>query len=134
MIETVEIAHGRKASYEMVGEGRATLMFPGGPGFAAAYMRGDAELFSDTLQSFLIDPHGSGGSTPPTDTSGYSPEGHAAFYDEVRRALALDRVTILGHSFGRHDRPGLQRTLPGQGRRVRRHRTVRDRPRLGRCR
>jgi proline iminopeptidase len=100
MTETVEIADGRTASYEIVGHGRATLMFPGGPGFAAAYMRGDGELFSDALQSFLIDPHGSGGSTPPAEPSGYSPEGHAAFYDEVRLALGLDRITILGHSFG----------------------------------
>jgi proline iminopeptidase len=100
MIDTVEIADGRIASYETVGHGRETLMFPGGPGFAAAYMRGDAELLSDRLQSFLIDPHGSGGSTPPADPSGYSPEGHAAFYDEVRRALGIERVTILGHSFG----------------------------------
>ena len=100
MTETVEIAGGRNATYEVIGRGRATLMFPGGPGFAAAYKRGDAELFSDRLQSFLIDPHGSGGSTPPPDPSGYTPAGHAGFYDEVRRALGLDRVTILGHSFG----------------------------------
>ena len=46
--------------------GRATLMFPGGPGFAAAYMRGDAELFSDTLESFLIDPPNPPGEGPGT--------------------------------------------------------------------
>jgi pimeloyl-ACP methyl ester carboxylesterase len=75
-------------------------MLPGGPGFAAAYMRGDAELFADTLQSFLIDPHGSGDSTAPKDPADYSPEGHARFYEEVRQALGLDRVVVLGHSFG----------------------------------
>jgi proline iminopeptidase len=100
MTGLVEIAGGRTATYEVVGQGRTTLMFPGGPGFAAAYMRADAELFADTLESFLIDPHGSRGSTSPIEASSYSPEGHAAFYDEVRRALGLDRVTILGHSFG----------------------------------
>jgi hypothetical protein len=46
-------------------------------------MRGDAELFADTLQSYLIDPHGSGRSTPPDDPTAYSPEGNAAFYEEV---------------------------------------------------
>jgi len=75
-------------------------MFPGGPGFGASYMRGDAELFAESLQSFLIDPHGSGGSTAPADPSAYSPEGHAAFYEEVRRALGLGPVHVLGHSFG----------------------------------
>jgi len=75
-------------------------MLPGGPGFAAAYMRGDADLFADTLQSFLIDPHGSGDSTAPRDPADYSPEGHARFYEEVREALGLDKVVVLGHSFG----------------------------------
>jgi proline iminopeptidase len=75
-------------------------MLPGGPGFAAAYMRPDAELFADTLQSFLIDPHGSGDSTAPKNPADYSPEGHARFYDEVSEALGLDQVVVLGHSFG----------------------------------
>lgn len=75
-------------------------MFPGGPGFAAKYMRGDAELFSGALRTFLIDPHGSGGSSVPEDPADYSPEGHARFYDEVRTALGLSRVVVFGHSFG----------------------------------
>ena len=47
-----------------------------------------------------MDPHGSGSSTPPSDPAGYSPEGHAYFYEEVRKALGLSRVVVLGHSFG----------------------------------
>ena len=62
---TIELAGGRQASYEVIGKGAPTLMFAGGPGFAAGYMRSTAELFSDVLRSHLIDPHGSGGSTPP---------------------------------------------------------------------
>ncbi len=96
----VELGDGRRASYEMVGEGRPTLMLPGGPGFGAGYMRGDATLFAEELRSYLIDPHGSGRSTPPSDASQYSPAGHAAFYEEVRRALGLDDVVLVGHSFG----------------------------------
>jgi proline iminopeptidase len=75
-------------------------MFAGGPGFSAAYMNGDAELLSDVLCSYLIDPHGSGSSTPPADPADYSPEGHARFYEQVRQALALPEVTVVGHSFG----------------------------------
>ncbi len=100
MAKTVELTGGCVASYEVVGSGRPTLMFPGGPGFAAAYMRTDAELFADTFRTYLIDPHGSGASTPPNDPSKYSPQGHAAFYDEARKALGLDHVLVLGHSFG----------------------------------
>ena len=98
--QAVQLSDARQATYEVVGEGRPTLMLPGGPGFAAEYMRGDAELFSDVLQSYLIDPHGSGGSTPPADPTHYSPEGHASFYEDTRSALGLGRVVVFGHSFG----------------------------------
>ncbi len=100
MPEVVGLPGGRTASYEVIGTGRPTLMFAGGPGFSAAYMNGDAELLSEELCSYLIDPHGSGSSTPPADPAGYSPEGHARFYEEVRQALALPDVVVLGHSFG----------------------------------
>jgi hypothetical protein len=46
MSQIVELSGGRQASYEVVGEGRPTLMLPGGPGFGAAYMRSDARLFA----------------------------------------------------------------------------------------
>ena len=96
----VALPGGRVASYQVIGSGRPALMFAGGPGFAASYMTGDAELLADTLQSYLIDPHGSGSSTPPADPADYSPEGHARFYEEARQALGLPRTVVLGHSFG----------------------------------
>ena len=100
MAQVVALPGGRGASYEVIGGGRPALMFAGGPGFTAAYMNGDAELLSDVLRSCLIDPPGSGASTPPADPGGYSPEGHARFYEQVRQALALPEVVVVGHSFG----------------------------------
>lgn len=96
----VGLPGGRIASYQMIGSGRPALMLPGGPGFTASYMNGDAELLSDVLCSYLIDPHGSGSSTPPADPADYSPEGHARFYEQVRQALGLPKLVVLGHSFG----------------------------------
>jgi proline iminopeptidase len=100
MTQVVALPGGRTASYEVIGSGRPALMFAGGPGFCAAYMNGDAALLSDVLCSYLIDPPGSGSSTPPATASDYSPEGHARFYEQVRQALALSEVVVLGHSFG----------------------------------
>lgn len=100
MTQIVALPDGRTASYEIIGTGRPALMFAGGPGFSAAYMNGDAGLLSDVLRCYLIDPHGSGSSTPPASPADYSPEGHARFYEEVRQALALPAVVVLGHSFG----------------------------------
>jgi len=96
----VRLSGGRQASYEVVGRGEPLLMFPGGPGLPAAIVRADAELLADRFASYLIDPHGSGGSTPPADPSAYDHRGHAAFYDEVRAALGLERVGAAGVSYG----------------------------------
>ncbi len=48
---------------------------------------------------YLVDAHGTGGSTPPRDARDYR-AGGTARYDQVRRALGLGRVTLLGHSWG----------------------------------
>ena len=98
--KTVELAGGRTAGYEVVGEGEPMLFFQGGPGFSAAPLVENAELLADRFAVHVIDPHGSGGSTPPRSDADYTPEGHARFYDEVREALGLDRVTVMGISFG----------------------------------
>jgi pimeloyl-ACP methyl ester carboxylesterase len=96
----VRLSGGRQASYEVVGRGAPLLMFPGGPGLPAAIVRADAELLADRFTSYLIDPHGSGGSTPPADPAAYDHRGHAGFYDDARTALGLERVGVAGVSFG----------------------------------
>ena len=98
--ESIGLPDGRRASYEVVGEGEPVLYFPGGPGFGGSLLRDDAALLADRFAVHLIDPHGSGGSTPPSDMSAYDHVGHARFYEEVRDALGLERVTVMGFSFG----------------------------------
>src|SRR4029079_4920078 len=95
-----ELPGGARAAYEVVGEGEPLLYFQGGPGNSASLLREDAELLSDRFAVHLIDPHGSGGSTPPGDPSAYDHIGHARFYETVREALGLGPVTIMGISFG----------------------------------
>jgi proline iminopeptidase len=97
---SIELSSGHRATYEVVGHGESILYFQGGPGYSASLLRDDALLLSDRCSVYLIDPHGSGGSTAPTDPSHYDHVGHARFYDEVRRALGLTEVTVMGISFG----------------------------------
>jgi proline iminopeptidase len=99
-METVTLEGGRRATYAVFGNGPPLLYFVGGPGLPAMGNVFDAELLQDRFAVYLIDPHGSGGSTPPGDPSEYDHFGHARFYDEVRRALGLDRVAVGGVSFG----------------------------------
>jgi proline iminopeptidase len=100
LTQSVELGPGRRAAYEVIGHGEPILYFQGGPGFSASLLRDDAKLLSDRFAIHLIEPHGSGGSTPPSDPSQYDHIGHARFYDEVRRALDLGEVTVMGISFG----------------------------------
>jgi pimeloyl-ACP methyl ester carboxylesterase len=100
MADLVQLRGGRTAGYEVIGDGEPLLMFMGGPGFNAELMRDDAELVAGRFASYLIDPHGSGNSSPPESTEAYDHRGHAAFYDEVRQALDLGRVSVHGVSFG----------------------------------
>jgi len=96
----VGLRGGRCAEYEVIGDGPALLYFTGGPGENAAILRKDARLIADLFTVYLIEPHGSGGSTPPADASAYDAIGHARFYDEVREALEIPRASIMGFSFG----------------------------------
>ncbi len=96
----VDLGDGRRAAYEVIGEGPPLFYFQGGPGFSAALLRPEAELLADQFRVHLVDPAGSGGSTPPSDPSQYDHLGHARFYDEVRQALGVGPATIMGISFG----------------------------------
>jgi pimeloyl-ACP methyl ester carboxylesterase len=98
--QSVDLGDARRASYEVIGEGTPMLYFMGGPGYSAALLRHDAELLADHFAVYLIDPAGSGGSTPPREQSQYDHIGHARFYEVVRQALGVGPATIMGHSFG----------------------------------
>jgi proline iminopeptidase len=98
--QSVDLADGRRAAYEVIGDGVPLLYFQGGPGFSAALLRPEAELLADHFRVYLIDPAGSGGSTPPRDPAHYDHIGHARFYEEVSQALGVGSATIMGISFG----------------------------------
>jgi proline iminopeptidase len=98
--ESVELPDGRRAAYEVIGDGEPLVYLQGGPGVSASLLRDDAELLSDRFAVYLIDPHGSGGSTAPAVPSAYDHLGHARFYEAARRALGIERVTVMGISFG----------------------------------
>ncbi len=99
-VRTVRLDGGREATYEVVGSGEPAIWFEGGPGFNAAMGRADCEVLADRFACYLIDAHGTGGSTPPRDARDYRAAGTARFYDDARRALGLGAVTLLGHSWG----------------------------------
>jgi proline iminopeptidase len=98
--DSIALGDGREATYEVVGRGEPAIWFEGGPGFNAALGRGDCAVLADRFRCYLVDPPGTGGTTPHHDTTRYGLLGTAAFFEDVRRALDLGPVTLLGHSWG----------------------------------
>jgi pimeloyl-ACP methyl ester carboxylesterase len=66
---SLQLSQGRRVSYHVVGTGEPLLWFVGGPGLSASLSVPQARLLADRFAVHLIDPHGSGVSTPPADES-----------------------------------------------------------------
>jgi proline iminopeptidase len=97
----IGLEDGRVAEFDLVGEGAPLLWFEGGPGLNASLGRTDVEaLPAGRFAGYLIEPPGSGRSTPPPDPQGYGFRQQARFYEDVRQALGLGPVTVFGHSWG----------------------------------
>jgi len=100
LASTVELAGGRLAEWEAMGSGEPLLWIEGGPGFPAHLGRPDVVLLADRFRGHLVNAPGSGRTSVPAGPEGYGLPGHVAFFDEVRRALGLGPVTVMGHSWG----------------------------------
>lgn len=92
MIDGVDIA------YEVRGHGPVCLAHPGGPGFDSSYLRSPALEARFTV--VYIDPVGTGASGRLPANEKYSIQRDAAVLDQVRRHLGLERVCLIGHSYG----------------------------------
>jgi len=96
----VEVTGGR-VWYEVVGSGDATplLVLHGGPGFTHEYMR-SLEALADERPVVFYDQLGCGRSDRPDDLSFWTTERHVEELALVRWALGLEKVHILGQSWG----------------------------------
>jgi proline iminopeptidase len=90
---------GRRLTWHEVGSGPPLLCHPGGPGFSSQYFGGLPEVAAERTL-LLLDPRGTGDSDRPADASGYDLEQHAADVETLRGHLGLERLDLLGHSYG----------------------------------
>jgi proline iminopeptidase len=93
---------GATLSYVSLGSAAAlqTLVcHPGGPGMSGAYFANLFERRSEAVRVVLLDPRGTGASSPPVDGR-YELEDYAADVDELRDHLEIERINLLGHSHG----------------------------------
>ncbi len=98
---TIELESGFQVWYRCVGDGDATplLLLHGGPGAGHDYLEPLGEL-ADTRRVVFYDQLGCGKSERPDDVGLWTLERFVREVDEVRAALGLESVHLLGQSWG----------------------------------
>ena len=94
---TVDV-DGVALAYEVRGSGPPCVAFPGGPGLDAKYLRSDELERAFTV--IYVDPLGTGASGKLPATAEYSLARDVASLEALRQQLQLDKLCLLGHSYG----------------------------------
>jgi proline iminopeptidase len=93
-------AHGVLIYYKAVGQGEPLVILHGGPGASHDYFLPYLLPLARTNRLIFIDERGSGRSQKLEDSSAYTVENMAADVEDVRQALNLGKISVLGHSCG----------------------------------
>lgn len=97
----VTAGDGTRLYYKKVeGPGDVVIVVHGGPGNDSAYLEPDLERLSRSRTVVYYDQRGGGRSDLPEDPRQLSIDHHVRDLESLRRHLALERVTLLAHSFG----------------------------------
>ena len=93
-------AHGMLIYYTSLGTGKPLLIVHGGPGASHDYFLPYLLPLARTHRVVFIDERGSGRSQKLEDPSGYTVDSMVEDVEDVRSALELGKVDLLGHSYG----------------------------------
>jgi len=97
----VDAGAGVRLFYRVVGTGRDTvIVLHGGPGFSMSYLEPDLAPLAVRHTLIYYDQRGTGRSTLVTDSSALDGKRFAEDLEAVRKRFAIQRVTLLGHSWG----------------------------------
>src|ERR1700748_1631790 len=92
--------NGAKLYVVTVGEGDPIIIIPGGPGGAHPGYRDFDALTEKHHQIIYFDAFGRGKSDTAKNVAEYTLERDIDDIEGLRKALNLDKVTVLGHSYG----------------------------------
>jgi len=92
--------NGAKLWVVRVGEGDPIIIIPGGPGGAHLGYRDFDPLTEKHHQIIYFDAFGRGKSDTAKNVAEYTLERDIEDIEGLRKALNLDKVTVLGHSYG----------------------------------
>ena len=93
-------ANGLMIYYKIFGHGKPLMVLHGGPGASHDYFLPYLTPLARHYQLIFIDERGSGRSQTLEDASGYTVENMVEDVEGVRRALHLNQISLLGHSYG----------------------------------
>ena len=91
---------GYKINVEVLGEGDPIVFLAGGPGNSHDYMQGNFGKYYKTNKVIFIDFLGRGLSDDAADKSEYSVDNDVETLESVRKALNIEKFSIVGHSYG----------------------------------
>ncbi len=93
-------AHGVLIYYKTIGRGAPLMIVHGGPGASHDYLLPHLLPLARTNKLIFIDERGSGRSEKLEDASQYTVENMVEDVENVRQALGLGKISLLGHSYG----------------------------------
>lgn len=93
-------AHGELIYYMVVGRGAPLVLLHGGPGATHDIFLPYLLPLARHNQLVFIDERGSGESQQLSDPKGYTIENMVEDVEDVRQALHLGKISLLGHSYG----------------------------------
>ena len=93
-------AHGVLIYYKIIGRGAPLMIVHGGPGASHDYLLPYLLPLARTNKLIFIDERGSGRSQKLEDASKYTVENMVEDVEDVRLALGLGKISLMGHSYG----------------------------------
>ena len=97
----VDAGAGVRLFYRLVGSNRDTLVvLHGGPGFSMEYFAADLEPLAARHALLFYDQRGAGRSTLVSDSAGLDAQRFADDLEAVRKHFKIERLTLMGHSWG----------------------------------
>lgn len=91
---------GARLYYKVMGEGPPIVVIHGGPSLDHRYLLPGLDRLARRHRLIFFDQRLSGRSAARVDTSTISFEGFVADIEGIRRAFGLERIHLLGHSWG----------------------------------
>ena len=99
--QQVRTADGVVLHYKVAGQGAPILLLAGGPGFSGDFLIPVMNELSKTHQCILLDQRGTGKSRMPVvNASNINLKAAVSDIETLRAHLKIDKLTILGHSWG----------------------------------